>query len=186
MIARASAGERRSSFGLSFQTLSGPLTAAFGKQGVVVTEVVAGGPADSADIRVGDVLLAVGDVKIDSAETATRTLSTANIGTPAMLRVRRAARTIDVEVTPAFAYAIAVLARASAGTPYGPEARLLFPAEVLESSRIPPSARVLAVNGRPVATRGQVQRELRRARNAVPVLLRQGNHQFFVAVEASR
>ena len=186
MIARASAGERRSSFGLGFQALSGALTNAFGNEGVVITEVLPGGPADAADVRVGDILLAVDDVHVDSAETAARVLSTANIGPPAVLRVRRAARVIELQVTPALAYEVAALARASSDRPSGPEARVVLPAALLGASGIPPSARVLAVNGRALTTRAQVQRELGRARSTVPVLLRHGNSQFFVVVEPTR
>jgi S1-C subfamily serine protease len=72
MLARASIGERRSSFGLGFQMPSGRLADTFGNDGVIISEVLPGGPGDAAEIRVGDVLLAVGDVQIDSAETATR------------------------------------------------------------------------------------------------------------------
>jgi S1-C subfamily serine protease len=153
---------------------------------LIVTEVVPGGPADLAGVEVGDVLLAVGEVALDSVETATRALSSAPIGTAMPLQVRRAGRVRTVDVTPALAYAVAALARASAGDPSGPEARALFPAQVLERAAIPPSARVLSVNGRALTTRAQAQRELTLARNPVPVLLRQGNTRFFVAVEPTR
>lgn len=186
LIARASTGERLSSFGLGFQAPSGLLTRTFGEQGVVITEVLEGGPADLADIQVGDVLLAVGGVEVDSAETATRLLSSAEVGTATRLRLRRTGRIRDVNVTPALAYEVAALARAGADGPSGPEARVLFPAPLLERSAIPPSARVLSMNGRVVNSRAQVQRELRLARNPVPVLLRQGNNRFFVAIEPSR
>jgi S1-C subfamily serine protease len=186
MTARAAAGERQSSFGLGFQALSGQLTDVFGTEGVIITAVLAGGPADAADIRVGDVLLTVGDEQIDSVETATHALSTATIGTPAVLRVRRTTREHDMAVTPALAYEIAALARGSADGVTGPEARAVFPAARLTASDIPPSARVLSVNGRTLTTRAQVQRELRLARQAVPVLLRQDSIQFFVAVAPSR
>jgi S1-C subfamily serine protease len=185
LIARASAGERRSSFGLGFQALSGALTDVFGDDGVVITEVLPGAPADDAGVRVGDILLAAGDAQVDSAETAARVLSTAGIGTPTGLRIRRAARVIELQVTPASAYEVAALARASSDSASGPEARTVFPAALLEASGIPPSARVLAVNGRALMTRAEVQRELRRARKPVPVLLKQGSHQFFVALDAS-
>jgi S1-C subfamily serine protease len=186
MLARASTGERRSSFGLGFQVPTGGLSDTFGNEGVLVSEVLPGGPGDAADLRVGDVLLAIGDTQIDSAETAVRALSTAVIGTPTTLRVRRGARMSDIEATPAFAYAVAALARSSADGPQGVEARVLLPPAVLEASGIPPSARVVSVNGRASTTRSQVQRELRVARRPIPVLLRHGNSQFFVAVEATR
>jgi S1-C subfamily serine protease len=186
MLARASTGERRSSFGLGFQVPTGRLTDTFGNEGVVISEVLPGGPADAADVQAGDLLLAVGDVQIDSAETAARVLSSAAVGTPAKLRVRRGARVREVEATPALAYEIAALARSSVDLSPGPEARALFPSAVLEASTIPPSARVISINGRALTTRAQVQRELRVAKQPLAVLLRQGDNQFFAAVEPLR
>jgi hypothetical protein len=103
-----------------------------------------------------------------------------------MVRVRRGARVIDIQVTPAGAYEIASLARSIVDVPAGPEARVLLPTSVLEASKISPSARVVSVNGRALTTRAQVQRELRVARQPVPLLLREGDNQFFVAVVSTR
>jgi hypothetical protein len=183
MLTRAATGERRSSLGLGFQVPTGRLSETFGNEGVIISEVLPGGPGDAADIQVGDVLLAVGEVVVDSADTAGRALSTAAIGTPISLRVRRGPRVSDMQATPAFAYEIAALARSTVDVPAGPEARVLFPAAVLEASAISPLARVVSVNGRALTTRAQVQRELRQARRPIPLLLREGNNQFFAAVE---
>jgi S1-C subfamily serine protease len=71
MLARATTGERLSSFGLGFQAPVGRVAETFGTDGVIISDVLAGGPGDAADLRVGDVLLAVGETPIDSAETAT-------------------------------------------------------------------------------------------------------------------
>lgn len=185
LMSRAARGERRSSFGLGFQAPTGSLTEAFGTEGVVVTEVIPGGPADAADIRVGDVLLAVGDVPIDSGEAATRAFSEASVGTATTVRVRRNNRVSDIQVTPALAFEIAALARTRDGVP-GPEARALFSSAVLDASAIPPLARVVSVNGRTVTSRAQIQRDFRGSRGPVPVLLREGGSQFFVAVEPAR
>jgi S1-C subfamily serine protease len=186
MLARAAAGERRSSFGIGFQPANDRLAALFGGDGVLVTEVVPGSPADVADVRIGDVLLAIGTIVIDSADAAAGALNTATPGGETTLRLRRAGRTLDLAATPVFAYEIAALARGQADTAAAPEARALFPAALLDASAIPPSARVIAVNGRPGVTRAQVQRELRLARQPIPVLLRVGRAQFFVAVDPVR
>lgn len=183
LIARASAQERRSSFGLGFQALDGALTRVFGEQGVVVTDVLEGGPADLAGAEVGDVLLAVGDVEVDAAATAGRLLSTAIVGTPTTLRLRRAGRVREVEATPALAYEVAGLARSRREGPAGPDARVVLAAPLRERAAIPPSAQVLSINGRPVTSRAQAQRDMRPGRTPVPVLLRLGEHRFFVAVE---
>jgi S1-C subfamily serine protease len=186
LIAQSSTGERRSSFGVGFQAPTGLLTRSFGAEGIVVTEVLAGGPADLADLQVGDAILSVGDVAIDSVETATRALTSAQVGISVLLRVRRSGRVRDLEVTPGLAYEVAALARASADASGGPEARVVFPPTLLESAAIPATARVISMNGRPIASRAQAERELRRVRTPVPILLRHGNRQFFVAVEPSR
>jgi S1-C subfamily serine protease len=183
MLARASTGDRRSSFGLGFQEPAGPLTNTFGKEGVVITEVLPGGPADMAGAEVGDVLLAVSDVSIDSSETAARALTTAAVGATTTLRVRRNSRLSVIEATPMFAYETVALARARPQVTEGPEAQVLFPPEVLEASGIMPSARVMSVNGRTMTSRVEVQRLLKGARQPVAVLVRHGDDQFFAAVE---
>jgi S1-C subfamily serine protease len=186
LIALASTGERRSSFGLGFQAPTGLLTRTFGAEGVVVTEVLAGGPADRAGLQVGDVILSVGAVVMDSVDTATRALSSAQVGASALLRVRRAGRVRDIEVMPELAYEVAALARASGDASDWPEARVVLPTTLLASAAIPATARVISMNGRPITSRAQAERELRRSRAPVPILLRQGNKRFFVAVEPSR
>lgn len=182
LLARAASGERRSSIGLGFQPPTGLLTDAFGDTGVIVTEVLGGGPADLADLQVGDLILAIGDEPADSAETLARHLGEATVGVPIRFRVRRGTRVRDIDVTPATAYEVAALARTDADAPGGPEARAVFPASVLEAAAIAPSARVLSVNGGPVTSRAQVDRALRPARRPVLVLLRHERRQFFVAI----
>jgi S1-C subfamily serine protease len=135
---------------------------------------------------VGDVILSIGDVAIDSVETATRTLSSAQVGTSVLVRVHRAGRARDIEVTPALAHEVAALAQTRADASDGPEARVVFPPTLLDSAAIPATARVISMNGRPITSRAQAERELRRSRTPVPVLLRQSTKRFFVAVEPSR
>jgi len=186
MLARASTGRRQSSFGLGYQRAAGRLADAFGADGVILTQVLPGGPGEAADLRVGDVLLSVGATTIDSEEAAARALSSAAVGEPTTLGVRRGARVMQVVAVPAGAYEIAALAQSNADAPLAPEARVLLAAATLEASAIPPTARVLSVGGRALSTRAQVQRELGRARQPVPVLLRIGSRQFFAAVEPAR
>jgi hypothetical protein len=57
---------------------------------------------------------------------------------------------------------------------------------VLDSAGIPGTARVLAMNGREVSSRAQADGELRRSRAPVPLLLRQGDHQYFAAIGPAR
>jgi S1-C subfamily serine protease len=183
LIARSSTGERRSSFGLGFQSPTDVLTNIFGASGVVITEVVEEGPADRSDIQPGDVLLAIGDAEVDSIETAARVLGSRAVGAATQLRLRRDGRLRDIEVVPASAYEVAALARANADDVSAPEARVLFSTPVLHRAGIPPTARVVSIRGRPVTTRREAQRQLRLARDAVPVLLRYGGSRYFVALE---
>jgi S1-C subfamily serine protease len=186
LLARVAAGERRSAFGLAFQPPAGALARIFGESGVIVTDVLEGGPADAAGIQVGDVILAVGNMALDSADTAARVLGSATIDTPVRVQLRRAARVREVDVTPAPAYEVAALARTRGERPTGPQARLLLAPQVLEEGAIPPAAAVLSINGRAVTSRAQAQRELRRARTPAAVLVQHEDDPFFVAVETQR
>jgi S1-C subfamily serine protease len=182
LLARVAAGERQSSFGLEFQVPADRLRAIVGDQGVIISQVIPQGPADAADLRVGDVLLAVGDVELDSTETALRALQTADVDSPTSLRIRRGSRVRDVSAVATPAYDMAVLARAMA-EPSAPEARQLFPESVLAASGIAAAAQVISVNGHALTSRVQVQRALRAARRPIPALVRQDRSQFFVALE---
>jgi S1-C subfamily serine protease len=186
LLARVATGERLSALGLGFQAPSGLLTAAFGEQGVVITHVIDGGPADSAGIRAGDVLLEVGDITIDSADTATRVFGSRQVGAPVRVRLRREGRLRQVDVTPALAYQVAALGSPLFASASGPDARTLFTAALLERAAVPPSARVLSINGRVVTSRAQAQRELRVSREPIPVLVQHGDRRFFVAIDPAR
>lgn len=183
LFTRALARERRSSVGLGFQAPTASMAATFGEDGVVITDVIEGGPADLAGLAVGDVLLRVGEVEIDSIDVARQVLGSSAVGSPIAFRVRRASRVRDVEVTPVLAYEVAALSRARGDGPAGPEARVIFSPSVLERASIPPSARVVTVAGRAATSRAQTERQLRLARGPVPVLLQQGESRFFVILE---
>lgn len=182
MLTLAKDGERPSSFGVAFQALAGGLIEPYGAEGVLIADVLPGGPAEVAGIRAGDVLLAVDDQAADSPETVARLFGSSAVGVATTWRIRRVERTESIEVTPAFAYEIAALGRSIVDAPTGPEARALFPATILQAAAIPPTARVISINGRVPASRAQVLRELRLARRAVPVLVREGDQQFFSVV----
>ena len=187
LIARAAAGERLSSIGVTLQAPAGALARIFGDKGVVLANVVEGGPADQAGLQAGDVLLAIGDVEVDSVDTATRALSSRDISLLTMLHVTRGGRGRVIEVRPAPAYDVAALARARAPDPtQGIDVRLLFPATVLDREGIPSTARLVSINRRPVSSVAQARRALRPARIPALMLLRQGDQQFFAAIEPTR
>jgi S1-C subfamily serine protease len=185
LIERAVAGEQRPSIGLTFQELTARLSRRFGDRGVVTTDVVTDGPADVAGIRAGDVLLAVGDVEVDTVDTAARALSSVGIGVTIPLRVRRNGRDRIVEVAPAALYHVAALARTRVDDGAAAvEARELLPSAALVAAEIPNTARVVAINGRPVSTPAQASRELRIARGSVLLLLQHDGRRFFAAIES--
>lgn len=187
LLSRAAAGERLGSFGVAFQGLSGALTRAFSERGLLISDVIDGGPAALAGIQAGDVLLAIGDVEVSSIETATPALNSVRAGIPATLRLVRNGRVHAVEVTPAPAYEVAALARLAADdSATGPAVGSLLAGTVLDRAGVPATARVLSVNGRAVSSRAQADRELRRGRGSVLLLLRDGGQQFFAVIERAR
>jgi hypothetical protein len=186
LLARAGKGERLASVGAAFQQLTPPLQQAFGEGGVLISDVVDGGPAGLAGVQAGDVLLRVGEVDVATVEAAVEAVNAIPVGVPTALEVRRTGRVREVEVIPAPAHQVSWLARRERPGAPALEARDALPAEVLDASGIPPDARVLAVNGRAVSSRAQVDRELRRAASPMRVLVRDGETQFFAAVEPRR
>jgi S1-C subfamily serine protease len=187
LMTRASSGQPVASFGVGFQELRGLLTQVYGERGVLINHVVDDGPADRAGVRVADVLLAVGDIEIDSTATASRTLADRVPDTPVPLRVRRVSRERVIEVTPAASYEVAARARSTSdGLASGIRAGMLWPRSVLDETAIPAEALVLAINGQPAISRAQVARDLRRARGPVSVWLRHGDSRFLVAIEPTR
>ena len=185
LLARASAGERLSSIGVAFQELSPSLQQAFGEGGVLLSDVLDGGPAHLAGAQAGDVLLRVGQADVTTIEEAVTAVNAMAVGTATTLEVRRLDRRRSLQITPSAAYQVAWLARSQKSSAAGAlEARALFDAEVLDSLGVPPDARVLTVNGRAVSSSAHVDREMRRAKLPLRVLLHDGDKQFFAAIAA--
>jgi S1-C subfamily serine protease len=185
LLARNIAGEQPSSFGMRLQALSGLLTRSFGAEGVVVTEVMPGGPAAGGGIEAGDVLLAVGDTLVDSVPTAVRALSSRPLDAPTGIRLRRngAARMVEISPIPAFD---AVTREPGSDDAGAADARTILPEPWLEAGGIAGDARVLSINGRAVASRAQATRALRTRPDLATILVRQGGETFFVAIEPPR
>jgi S1-C subfamily serine protease len=183
LIALAASGELPASIGVALQAIAEVLTPAFGERGVLVAAVAAGGPADEAGLQPGDVLLAVGEIQVDAIDAATSALTASAVGQSTALQIVRGGRALTIEVTPALAYDVAALARAGGDVTPGVEARALFPAPALDQAGIPAAARVISVNGRDVPSLAQARQALRPARNPAVVLVRDGDQQFFAAIE---
>jgi S1-C subfamily serine protease len=84
---------RRAVLGLSFD-------------GNGIAELIANGPADAAGLQVGDVLTAIGDTEIASAEEALAAIAALTPATPVPVRVVRGRKTITIEVTPTSALSL--------------------------------------------------------------------------------
>jgi membrane-associated protease RseP (regulator of RpoE activity) len=186
LLARASKGERSASLGVFFQELTPALQQAFGEGGVLMSDVVEGGPADQAGLQAGDVLVRIGDAEVTTVEATKQAVSALHVATEMTLELRRAGRIRSVQVAPALTYQVSWLARRERSTASAVEAGAVFSTEVLEGAGIAPDARVLSVNGRVVSSRAQVDRELRRARSPLRVLLHDGDTQFFAAIAPRR
>jgi membrane-associated protease RseP (regulator of RpoE activity) len=182
LLERARTGEQIASFGMSFQNRTDVLARVFGDRGVVVTTVTGSSPAAAAGARPGDVLLAIGEREIDNASEAASVVGALPIGVATTLSVRRAGRITKMNARPATSFELDALTRLNE-SPSGPEARLLLSGATLLAAGIPPSASVLLFNGRAITSRAQTDRELRRVKTPVPVLLRYRSRQFFVVVE---
>jgi S1-C subfamily serine protease len=187
LLERASSGTQMSSLGVGYQELTGALATVFGDRGVLIDDVVEGGPAARGGIRPGDVLLAIGEGATADPEAAARASAGLRPGVPVILKIVRSRKELDVTATPATAYEVSSLAHARDAPDRGaPEAGALFPAPVLEAAGIPAAARVLLLAGRPPGTRVEADRLLGRSRAPVPVLIRVGDRQFFAAIEPAR
>lgn len=80
---------------------TGSLEALSFEEGVRVTSVASGSPATKAGLRAGDVLLTVGDVRIDGPGALDELLAATASGT-LILTVRRGDAAFEVEVQPTF------------------------------------------------------------------------------------
>lgn len=76
------------------QEFAGLLTRALGEKGVLINDVIEGGPADLAGLQAGDVRLTVGDVEVDSADTAARALSPTGVGAATTVRAPERSRPV--------------------------------------------------------------------------------------------
>lgn len=186
LIASAAAGDVPRSFGLAVQRLDGVLTQVFGNRGVLVSDVVPGGPAALAGLESGDVLLAVGETGITSLDEARQALAAAALEPVATLRVLQRRRERAVEVKAASSYTTAHLARVDPARDAAISAGAVLRPPLLTALGLSAETRVLSVNGVPAATRAAADRALA-ARRPVDVLhVRDDRGAWFVAMERAR
>lgn len=68
-------------------------------QNLLITDVVAGGPAEQSGIRFGDILLAANDIPLTAPERLSEIIQ-ASPNTPIRLRLLRGSDTVEIAVTP--------------------------------------------------------------------------------------
>ncbi len=101
VVASALAGGRlvRPWLGLVGQTVGADLAEGFGLSrpgGVAVNQVYAGGPADTAGLHQGDVIVAVDGVQVNDMETLQFRVATSRLGSSLPLQAVRAGATVDL------------------------------------------------------------------------------------------
>jgi C-terminal processing protease CtpA/Prc len=89
--------------GVSIEPVDDALRAQLGVpagQGVVVTEVIGGSPAEKAGVKKHDIVLEMGEKRVDSPETLSREVQ-ANGEKPTTLKILRAGKPLTIPLTPA-------------------------------------------------------------------------------------
>jgi S1-C subfamily serine protease len=165
------------SLGLSLQPLAGPLAARLGAPGVLVSDVAEDGPAARAGLRPGDVLEAVAGTPLTGPEQ-TRDLI-AGSSQELVLRWRRSGRSRELRV----ASELALVASAPAPRAAGPPARAVLPIASLVAGGVAPDARLVSIEGTPVADQDEAKRLLRRHRPPWLAHVQEEGRRYFVVIE---
>jgi S1-C subfamily serine protease len=89
-----SGGIRRAYLGIAMQPVRVPQAlraknAIEGEGGLIVVDVASGGPADSAGVLIGDVIVSLGDRRIEDADDLQRSLPSDLVATTQVLRILR-------------------------------------------------------------------------------------------------
>lgn len=166
-------------FGLTVQGLDGALAAILGDRGVVVTEAAAGGPAAEAGIAPGDIILAIGDTEVMSAQTAVGALTGVLLDQSVAFRVLRRGNEQVFDVTPMPAYGLAIAPRPP---DVGPNAASVMSEDDLSASSIPGDALVLRVGATAVTSAQQARRLIAQRTGATAVLLSHNGVRFVTAL----
>jgi serine protease Do len=194
---------RRGRIGVGVQPVTEQLAESFGMkqaQGALVTMIEAGGPADRAGMKVGDVILAVGERDVTQSAELPAIVGETAPGTTISVRIWRdgAAKELRVTVgeTPSErGYAPPEGSRvANLGVVVRPlsddesrqiQARGLLVLDVegpAAAAGLQPGDVILAVNNEPVASVEQLRDRIRAARGRLALLVQRGDTRIFVPV----
>ena len=91
----------RHSTGFEAQEVDSRVARYFGMSevtGIIVSDIYHGGPAEKADLRVGDIILYVNGDKISSADEFSAILSDAAVGDVLKLKVFREKKNIEINL----------------------------------------------------------------------------------------
>jgi len=197
---------QRGRIGVGIQELTQPLARSFGLDkpaGALVTSVEKNGPAASAGIQPGDVILALNGVKIERSSELPLLIAQTKPGTQVTLKIWRKGARKEIPVT---VEELSVERVALPQPPAQEQARLGIAARPLtaEESRTvgvaggllveqaagPAAAAgieegdlIIAVNGAPVKNNAELSSLLARSGKVVALLVQRGDDKVFVAVE---
>lgn len=174
-LARGGRGQPRS-LGLYVQPLTPALARLWGEGGVVVADIMEGGPAARAGLRAGDSIVRVAGHEVASGEDALARIAALPLGEPATVVVRRNGKERELRVEPLAVFA----SELSAPPPIpsdAPAVREAFPAPRLAAAGIAEDAALLSVNGKAV-TRGTFRQALRRTRGPWLIRVQYGGRRF--------
>jgi serine protease Do len=88
--------------GIRWQSINPSVAARYSlpaEWGVYVTEVVPGGPAETASLREGDIIVHIGDVILDESHSFINALFNYNPGETIIVKVMRGTTPVEIEVT---------------------------------------------------------------------------------------
>lgn len=91
----------RGYLGVTIQDVTDEMREAFGlsaAKGVVVNDIVAGGPASKSDLRRGDVILKVNNDEVNDAKSLQRSVARVKPGSPVTLEIIRKKQTMKITV----------------------------------------------------------------------------------------
>jgi S1-C subfamily serine protease len=177
---RARAAEGRglpTTLGLVFEPMTPRLAERLGA-GALVADVYEDGPADRAGVRVGEVLVRIGDLDVTSVEQAVERIAGLDGDAEVALGLRSGRTLRQVRVVPTVAF----LPRSRGGST-GVAAERLFPRAALAAAGVPADAQVLSLEGRPTVSRAAAQALMRRRSGPWLIHVESGARRFFALVD---
>ncbi|MBY4898382.1 DegQ family serine endoprotease [Cupriavidus sp. AU9028] len=196
----------RGRLGVGVQEVNQALAQSFGlprPEGALVTTVEPGGPAEKAGLQVGDVIVQIGDHKVDRSGELPERVADLKPGEKTALKVIRKgdAKTLAVTIGSMQEQAVARSEDgAQSGGKLGLAVRPLSPAEQREGGLqgglvvedvggpaarvgIEPGDVILAINGTPVTSVEQLRSLTAKASKDVALLVQRGDARLFVPIE---